>query len=79
VTQKRKVSSKKLTQLAEGDDFEFALQPDGSVSLSMGPISIQLTFDAAHDLLFRMANFISSVEQNQDHVLSSWPKHYLDS
>lgn len=79
MTKNQKPLTQKKLNNVEADDFGFELLPNGSVSMTLGPVSIQLTFDAAHDLLFRMANFVSSVEQTQDRVLSHWPHRHLDS
>jgi hypothetical protein len=50
------------------DQIHFGIHPNGNVQINFGAVSVNLSFDATHDFLFRLASFISAVEKYQDKI-----------
>ncbi len=52
-----------------GENIEFAMDPHGGVRLNFEHENLQLTLDAAYELQYRLAEFLSSVELGEfDHL-----------
>jgi len=61
-----KLISKHRDVFMTSETFHFGMHPNGVLHLSFGAITVNLTFDAAHDLLFDLAGFISQIEEKEN-------------